>query len=821
MFSKLLYIALLFVSSYFFCSEEANAQHTAPVKKSKSNNQLQSEFYSRFTFKKEEQWDSLHFKLTGKPVKIMERREAKAASCTLKKRVFGWFPYWTGNVYQNFQWDKLSDLCYFDYTVDYHNGNNVNPSYNFKGSAAVTAAINNGVKVHICAALFDHHASFFSNSTAQNNLITKLITDLKAKNGKGINIDFEAMYSSSLKTGFTNFIKNLAGKLHAQVSGSELSVAVQWESNGAIDFTALKDYVDLWIHMGYDYSTGLTVAGPTDPLNKFPNIDLYLTSTVNSYLNSYHISASKFMLALPYYGVGWGVDDACALGTDVNSDMYTYDISDVVKNTDGHFTSSNRHTDNTSKTDYYCFTGSDPDGPNEFFIDGTSGMSARFDLINTKKIAGLGIWALGKDDGTTAYWNLIASKFATCGTTCADNYEPNNSKSAAYKVFSTPLGQSSTSKTINSYIFSGTDQDWYKIDLAAKGTLTIKMSSLPKDYDIKLYSSNGTTTLKSSAHSGTTNDTVKYSYTSSSSTSVYLKVYPKSSSQYSQCDDYALNIGWAASSTSSSCNDIFEPNNSVASATKVFGNPLNSGSSDYTMHANIGAADDDDWYKVDVGACGRLTVNLTDLPYNYDVEFYKSNGTSFMAGGYHTGTSNEQVSHSYTGSDVTYVKVYAANFSDHTTASCYNIEFLWEPCPAIAAQKVTAEPAVVTKLGSPTTPVLENITSKDAETGTQQTVTGALAGNGKGSELAGVNVASVKLAPNPARSTLNVYTTGLEQKQKIFLSVMSASGVILKTMEASGYSRTINLDVSSLGSGMYMVKIASGNKVMYRQFVKL
>ena len=80
---------------------------------------------------------------------------------------------------------------------------------------------------------------------------------------------------------------------------------------------------------------------------------------------------------------------------------------------------------------------------------------------------------------------------------------------------------------------------------------------------------------------------------------------------------------------------------------------------------------------------------------------------------------------------------------------------------------------------------------------------------------------SLKLAPNPATSIVNISTTGLPQDQQATISVISATGVVMKMMQIKSLTRTIPLDVSSLLRGEYTVKIISGDKVLYKQFLKL
>lgn len=80
---------------------------------------------------------------------------------------------------------------------------------------------------------------------------------------------------------------------------------------------------------------------------------------------------------------------------------------------------------------------------------------------------------------------------------------------------------------------------------------------------------------------------------------------------------------------------------------------------------------------------------------------------------------------------------------------------------------------------------------------------------------------SVRLAPNPSKNILNIYTKGLRPDLPLSVAVISASGAIVKTIP-SGYSNNvIRVDISSLAHGIYLLKIVAADKVWYRQFAKL
>ena len=58
-----------------------------------------------------------------------------------------------------------------------------------------------------------------------------------------------------------------------------------------------------------------------------------------------------------------------------------------------------------------------------------------------------------------------------------------------------------------------TDNDYYKFVVTRGGTATITLSTLPANFDLRLYSSNGTTQLAVSQNSGTRNETITRTYT--------------------------------------------------------------------------------------------------------------------------------------------------------------------------------------------------------------------------------------------------------------------------------------------------------------------
>ncbi|WP_157580471.1 Ig-like domain-containing protein [Segetibacter koreensis] len=80
---------------------------------------------------------------------------------------------------------------------------------------------------------------------------------------------------------------------------------------------------------------------------------------------------------------------------------------------------------------------------------------------------------------------------------------------------------------------------------------------------------------------------------------------------------------------------------------------------------------------------------------------------------------------------------------------------------------------------------------------------------------------SLKLFPNPASKSLQIFTNGLPRNKVSSMSVISVAGVVIQTINSITANQVIQLDVSKLTSGIYNIKIISGNNVTWKQFVKL
>ncbi len=79
----------------------------------------------------------------------------------------------------------------------------------------------------------------------------------------------------------------------------------------------------------------------------------------------------------------------------------------------------------------------------------------------------------------------------------------------------------------------------------------------------------------------------------------------------------------------------------------------------------------------------------------------------------------------------------------------------------------------------------------------------------------------LKLSPDPVSNILHVQVNGLKKDKPSVIMLLSLSGTVLKSWSEGSLSTALLLDVSSVSAGVYVVKVITGEKVLYKQFVKM
>jgi len=323
-------------------------------------------------------------------------------------RVFGWHPYWSGNAYESYNFSLLSMISYFSYEVNPKTGF-YNTIHNWRQTALVDSAKKHNCKVLLTLSNFGagNNRRFLKSAEAKKNLISTAITLVRERKADGLTLDFENV-SAKQKTLYLNFIIDLATSLKSEDEEYLLTVALPAVDFEKIyDFSQINLYVDYYVMMGYEYhGSNSQLAGPVAPLTgggKWKGFNL--ETSVDEYLAN-GIPAGKFIMGVPYYGAEWITKDL-KFPSQAKS-FVKYHSYRQAKRMSG---KKMGEIDETSMSKFYTYSDMASNYRQLWFED-TVTLGAKYDWIKEKQIRGVGIWALGFDNGYDELWKLIADKFA-------------------------------------------------------------------------------------------------------------------------------------------------------------------------------------------------------------------------------------------------------------------------------------------------------------------------------------------------------------------------------------------------------------------------
>ena len=322
------------------------------------------------------------------------------------KEVIGFYPNWLSpDLYLSLRYDAITTIAwsFLGLNADGSFSKQSYPPLNL-----INYAHSKGVKVVVAlnpgwgSSTID---TILASPSLQSTVVNNLLTEVQQNGFDGVDIDFEGfpvtntVNGQSNRTLFTNFIELLSTTFWNSNPNYRLSIdlpAVDW--NNVFDVTTLQYYVNYLMIMGYDYhwQTGPT-AGAVAPLTS-PN-GVSVTDSVDTYLTK--ISRDKLLLGVPYYGYEWQTQtnqpDSPTLGGGMS---VTY--SNII---DTKLSVYPRQWSSIWSSPYYLTSNG------QGWYDDETSLGLKYDLVNNRGLAGIGIWALGYDTSHQELGNLIINKF--------------------------------------------------------------------------------------------------------------------------------------------------------------------------------------------------------------------------------------------------------------------------------------------------------------------------------------------------------------------------------------------------------------------------
>jgi len=368
-----------------------------------SQRHLHDSTFRAFNFKTEQQWDSLNNISHQKTNHIKGKVHPDI-------RTFGWHLYSNGSSYKDYNFSMLWGLSYFSYALQPETGS-YKSIHQWKTTSLIDSAKAKGCKVFFSVSNFGrkNNSTFLENPKAQKTLIDSLSSLLALRSADGINIDFEGV-SKKHKKNFANFIVKISKKLKQDNPNYMVSLclyAIDW--NNIFDINTINSHIDFYTLMGYDYYGSFSKkTGPVTPFKNSKKFGNGLESSINYYKKK-GVPLNKLIVGLPYYGAEWYTRTP-----EMGSIVTKFKSHPPYKSIRELYIDSLKipiQFDSKSASSYIVIKDS-VNSYQQIFFEDVKSLSIKYDWIKSNKIGGVGIWALGYDNGYPELWNLLTEKFS-------------------------------------------------------------------------------------------------------------------------------------------------------------------------------------------------------------------------------------------------------------------------------------------------------------------------------------------------------------------------------------------------------------------------
>lgn len=344
----------------------------------------------------------------------------------LKNEVIGFLPYWIVPKINQIDTRAITSISYFGLEVD-GNGNVIKNDISGKPIDAwvylekddnlakfINKSRQNKLKVYLTLKCFnqDNIVSLTTSEKARKNFINNAVFLMNSRSLDGINIDFEYIGTPEkrVRDGFSALIIDLYKAMKNEYPNSVLTIDTFVDAasaNRIHDIPVLAQNSDGLIIMGYDFHTPNSVtAGPVAPLE---GAGLSIKGLMASYFDK--APAEKLILAVPYYGYDWPVQqasNAVSAVAGVRQQVNVLPYEAIANST----RDSGILWDETAQSPWYSYQDPETQQKRVVYFENVRSLGIKYDFIKQKKMQGVALWALGFDGKRVELNQTLIDKFA-------------------------------------------------------------------------------------------------------------------------------------------------------------------------------------------------------------------------------------------------------------------------------------------------------------------------------------------------------------------------------------------------------------------------
>jgi spore germination protein YaaH len=216
---------------------------------------------------------------------------------------------------------------------------------------------------------------------------------------------------------YSDFVKFLNTELDKTYGNSFLVVSTFADAlvkPRITDVESLSTRADALFIMAYDFHRPTSDnAGPVAPID---GKGVHAEYDINTMLADYFTVSppNKLIMGVPYYGYNWVVKEDVEYAERMEgSDLMGYSQSQTYAAIMDNILELEPEVkwDELGETPYFTYISPETEAIREVYFENRDSLEIKYNLINSYELGGVGIWALGYDEGYVELWNLLSKEF--------------------------------------------------------------------------------------------------------------------------------------------------------------------------------------------------------------------------------------------------------------------------------------------------------------------------------------------------------------------------------------------------------------------------